>query len=169
MGWKNIKEHYNILHIVTVREKGICIGSSYVHDIAVINPDTGVVTQNLSLRGIAEEYPELFNAKPEEILKLIKSPDSFDISLIVYTYEGGHVVEKQCEEYGYPNVTHDGLVMYKNTFSEDIGKVTEWAINDAKAGARYYKDEIKKAEKKLIQDRELLKIEMQNIARLEGS
>lgn len=30
MGWKNVKEHYQIGHIVCVTSKGLCIGSPYV-------------------------------------------------------------------------------------------------------------------------------------------
>lgn len=40
MGWKNIKDHYRIGHIVAIYgEKGICIGSQYVHDLLMVGSD----------------------------------------------------------------------------------------------------------------------------------
>lgn len=40
--------------------------------------------------------------------------------------EDGIVIEKQCEEVGYPNVTNDGELMYDNQFSTDINEVISW-------------------------------------------
>ncbi len=39
MGWKNVKDLYGIKHTVQMTEKGICIGSAYVHDLIVIGLD----------------------------------------------------------------------------------------------------------------------------------
>ena len=43
MGWKLLRDAFSINHIVCVTDKGICIGSGYVHDLATINPTTGAM------------------------------------------------------------------------------------------------------------------------------
>lgn len=117
MGWKALKDKFGIGHLVCVTEKGICIGSGYVTDLVVVHLDTGMVKENLAFQGFLErEYPALSAASPAEILELINAADSFSVSIPVYTYEGSQILEKYCEEPGWPNVTHDGCLMYENTF-----------------------------------------------------
>ena len=136
MGWKNVKEHYGITHYVQVTEKGICIGSGYVHDLLCISPtdakcewDDRVDRSetelgcNLSIwrpryLGRGEPFDGIVNAMaadPKKLRELIDTPDTFAASIPVYTYDyDGNIVEKQCEELGWPNVTHDGTMMYEN-------------------------------------------------------
>lgn len=155
MGWKNVKEHYRIGHLVQVTEKGICIGSAYIHDLIVIGLDGAIKKRseefaNTDLR----QYRNDFTNDPALLKRLIELPDVFAKSITVYTYEGGEVIEKKCEELEWPNVTHDGQMMYENTFSTDKNKVAGWAKRNAKGGIEW------RAERKV----ELL----QNVAALEA-
>ena len=149
MGWKSVKEHYRIGHYVTVdREKGICIGSPYVHDLIVIGFD-GVVkkrpdrTHNDDLC----RYLREFDADRELLKQLILQEDKFEKSLPVWTYFGSRIVEKFCEEYGWPNVTHDGLMMYANTFSKERAVIVRAAYRNAKAGHELTGDRVEQAYK----------------------
>lgn len=120
MGWKSIKDHYRIGHIVQVTEKGICIGSPYVHNIIVILPEGPRWGSGLgpSLNDDLSRYFKEMASDLGQLRALIGQPDMFDRSLPVFTYEGGRIIEKECEEYGWPNCTHDGLCMYENLFFE---------------------------------------------------
>jgi hypothetical protein len=119
MGWKNIKEHFGIEHNVCVTHKGVCIGSDYIHDLATIDINTGEVILFTFRNFFRERYPALIDATKREVLSLIKKPDTFKASLPVYTFDGGEILEKNCELYGYPNTTHDGSLMFDNTFFQD--------------------------------------------------
>ena len=58
MGWKLLRDAFSINHIVCVTDKGICIGSGYVHDLATINPTTGAMVASEASPGfIARTYP----------------------------------------------------------------------------------------------------------------
>lgn len=151
MGWKAFKEKFNIKHQVVVDdEKGICIGSGYVHDLAVVNTTSGVVTENRTFNGfLRENYPTLLEASAQEVLELLAAPDSFEKSITVYTYDGGNIIEKLCEEPDWPNVTHDGRMMYENTFSTDKEKVIKWAKKNVEAGIKYSADCIAETEREL--------------------
>ena len=129
MSWKNVKDHYQVEHSVKITSEGICIGSPYIHNIIVIGLD-GIVKKpyengrtNEDLRRIQDA----FDADPEKLKELVLSPDTFKKSLTVYTYNGSEIIEKKCEELGWPNITHDGCMMYENTFSADKLKVVALA------------------------------------------
>src|SRR5688572_1181048 len=123
MGWKNVKEHYQIGHAVAVYEgKGICIGSSLCHDLITINPWRRTVHQSsLGVRGNEdlERYWTEINADLDKLWTLIEQEDTFSAEIPVFTWKGSEIVEKSCEKPGYPNLTHDGDLMYDNRFSVD--------------------------------------------------
>lgn len=137
MGWKSIKEHYGIDHAVqVVPGKGICIGSPYVHDLLTITDSGEVIVGKLALRANDKlsHYKEEMDADPAKLRGLLSRADTFERSITVYTFEGSEIIECACEELGWPNVTHDGRMMYENTFSADRSEVVEWAKSNAAAG-----------------------------------
>lgn len=154
MGWKNVKEHYGIEHIVrVVPDKGICIGSGYVHDIIVIDKDMKIKRQEHIGRGEPfEGWVRAMEADKAELKRLIDAPDTFAKSVTVYTYDyDGNVIEKQCEEPAWPNVTHDGDLMYENTFSTDRGQVVEWAKRNLTSAVELQRQTIAQAKHELVQ------------------
>lgn len=161
MGWKALKDAYDIKHIVCVTEKGICIGSGYAHDLAVINPSTGELADNQTFSGFTKRfYPELANATPEELLSLIQQVDTFSAAIPVYTYCDGEIIEKRCEVAGWPNTTHDGLLMYENTFSTDKKVVIAWAKRNARSLVRHTAEYIVRLQQQLADAQaELLRAE----------
>jgi hypothetical protein len=74
----------------------------------------------------------------------------------VWTYQDGRIVEKQCEEYGWPNLTHDGQIMYENTYSPDRSKVIEWARKNAAAGREWAVEHLEETRQKLKKAEEML-------------
>lgn len=150
MGWKNVKDHYRIEHLVHVTEQGICIGSPYIHDILVISCD-GQLVKRYEDRGNAElqRYQREMDADPLTLQRLVATPDAFAAAVPVYTYEGADILEKVCEQPGWPNVTHDGALMYENTFSTDKAQVIAWAKRNAASGVRMYEQHIAEEEAKL--------------------
>ena len=169
MGWKKIKDCYQIGHFVQVTEKGICIGTSYVHDLCVINVMTGAIRENETFKGfVSKNYPALLDAAPDELLKLINTPDSFTQSLVVYTYIGAQIIEKQCEEYGWPNVTHDGQMMYENIFFKQRGDAIEKAIENAQYSIEHHKERLGTLEEDLKIVRKRLEESSNNLNKLQA-
>lgn len=171
MGWKNIKEHYRIGHLVQVTEAGICIGSPYVHDLIVIS-HTGEVVKTgdhqYSNKDLCRYISE-FNADPDKLKTLASSPDTFSKSITVFTYDGCEIIEKQCEEPGWPNVTHDGQMQYNNCFSATRSVVIEFARQEAAADVEMCEDRlcearntVKRYESRLNHARAVLKTLEQN-------
>lgn len=154
MGWKNVKNHYRIEHHVQVTNAGICIGSGYIHDIIVIGMD-GVIKKGypgvdwISKNDCLNRYTDEMNDNPEKLKELVLSPDIFDVSIPVFTYDDAEIIEKQCEELGYPNVTHDGQMMYENTFSTDRKEVVKWALENAESWVKCLTERLEMDRKKL--------------------
>lgn len=168
MGWKTLKEHFGIKHIVQVCEKGICVGSGYVHDLAVINSATGVVTENRTFSNFLKDAcPLLHEASAEEVLRVLNIPDTFSASIAVFTYDGGEIIEKQCEVTGWPNVTHDGCLMYENTYDTDKQKIVLRAKRNAQLGVKYGGEAVAEAEKDLARKKSQLTEAEEELAKLE--
>ena len=116
MGWKAVKQHYNIGHIVHVRDDTICIGSGYISDILVINA-TGTFIKKSEHLGVTTgelgRYVRDIEADPAKYRELLAVTDTFAADVVVYTfdYDKGDVAEKLCETPDYPNLTHDGCLM----------------------------------------------------------
>ena len=153
MGYKNVKEHYDIKHIVAVSKEErygrcICIGSPYCHDIIVIRiQDAKVVKQykdgkyndGWSTNEDLARYNEALKTDEQNgiLKKLIETPDTFAENLPVFTIEKGAVVREFCEKYGWPNITHSGNMMYENTYFKTRKKAYAYLLKDTSSGVRY--------------------------------
>jgi len=166
MGWKKLKEYYRIEHIVQVTKKGICIGSPYIHDIIIIGIDGEIKKSYTSSNEKLMRYQKEFDADPGMLRRMINEPDEFKRSISVFTYDGGEIIEKFCEELGWPNITHDGCLMYENTFSTDKSIVIEWAKRNAESYIKNLEMIIKETEEKLAKQREWLNEEIKNLEKL---
>ncbi len=137
MGWKTLKEAYGIKHIVCVTDEGICIGTSYAHDLVVVDPSTGVVQAKKPFeRFLSEHYPLLAAASQAEVLRYIQIEDTFSSAIKVFTFDGADIIERRCEALGWPNVTHDGYLMYENKYSAERDVVIGWAKRNAELKAQ---------------------------------
>lgn len=167
MGWKNVKEHYRIEHTVHVRDGCVLIGSPYISDLMTITPDGKLTTNRIGLNRDLERIYNEMTDDPDTLRSLISTEDSFENSITVYTFIDYQIVEKQCEETGWPNVTHDGLLMYNNRFSTDLGKVVAWARRDASSGVEAFTRIIKELEESIAAKKEYLKADEDFLARLD--
>lgn len=132
MGWKSLRDHYEITHLLQVTGSGIVIGSPCIPDILTIDTNTGEVRVDSIQPGfLTDNYPSLEAASPNEILICLAEKDQFEQSIPVFTYEGADIRDLFCEKPGYPNLTHDGFLMYENMFSTDRDTVVKWALDSA--------------------------------------
>ena len=154
MGWKTLKDYFGIGHHVQVSDRGILIGSGYVSDLITINGTTGELEENATFSSFArEKYPALLEASPNERLRLIQAQDVFTAAIPVYTYKGGEIVQELCETPGWPNVTHDGNLMYENSHSTDKATVIAWAKRSTASAVHYLKEDIARRENDLTEAR----------------
>lgn len=169
MGWKNVKEHYRIEHLVQVRDGVIWIGSSYIPDNITIGQD-GLFRKRYQpgfcCNEDLERYQREMDADLDWLAQLVQTPDTFEKSVTVWTYNDGDIIEKKCEEPGWPNVTHDGQMMYENTFSTDRNSVVQWAISNAQAWVKLAVQCVSRVESELVEAKNDLRNAMAAVQKL---
>lgn len=143
MGWKSVKDHYQIGHIVCNCDEGIAIGSSYIPKLIVIGVD-GTFSTKSDLAGNSdlERYRIEMLSDMDKLLELVRQEDSFERSIPVWTYDGSEIIEKHCEELGFPNVTHDGWVMYDNMYFGTFEEAHSAALKNAEGWHEYSKERV---------------------------
>jgi hypothetical protein len=152
MGWKNVKEHYRIGHLVCVTHEGISIGSPYCPNLIVIGNDGRLRKEREALAANKElvRYQTEMEADPAKLKELIDTPDTFERSIPIWTYDGGDIIEKQCEDPEPLNVTHDGQLIYENRHSTDRQKVVAFAKRNAEAGIELIGGQIEEVTERLL-------------------
>lgn len=169
MGHKKLKEHYRIGHIVCVTDKGICIGSPYIHDLIIIGFDGAIIKayERLNVNEDLKRYVTEMRADTDKLREVVQAPDTFDAAILVYTYEGGSIIEKLCEKPGWPNVTHDGDLMYENTYSQDKDEVVRWAKSNARSGIEWEQKRVEEIKADLTEMEGMVKKSQSDLAKLE--
>lgn len=169
MGWRKFKDHFQIEHYVRIQGECLLIGSAHVSDLATIELKSGKLQQNENFpRFLNEKYPKLLEVSSAEILELLNTEDQFCASIPVYTYDGAEIIEKFCEVFGWPNVTHDGDMMYENTFFTDKSKAVLRAKTNAQCGIENYSERITETEIKLAELKERLAEYQADLKKLEA-
>lgn len=160
MGWKTFKQKCQIEHIVHISKEHLCIGSSYSPEIVQIDLNNGKYTQDSDMDFLKRNYPLLYQMNSDEILELIRTPDVFNENIKVYLIVGGKfakIIERECEAFGYPNCTHDGILMYDNTSFTERKDAIKYCIKDVGLALKHYQDYSKKVKKELSELEEDLK------------
>lgn len=136
MGWKNVKTHYGIRQFIHVQDGQILIsvmGPSNIIPVIRINSD-GIASM-VSEAWCSDYLSHLFETlarEPDLLRTLIEKPDRFEHSIRVYTYQNDTIWSTECEQLGWPNVTHEGRLMYVHRYSPDREQVLQWATEEAK-------------------------------------
>lgn len=151
MGWKAVKEHYQIKHIAHVVDGHFAIGSAYISEMIVIDGNGAFLKKYDSMNADITRYKKEIGESPETFARLFAEPDTFTASIPVFTWDGDKVLELLCEETGWPNCTHDGRIMYQNQFFTDKDKAIAWAKKDAEAWLKNAKEVVKFQRNKLAE------------------
>jgi len=118
MGIKALKREFNIGHLVQRRAGKTIIGSPYVSELIAIDSE-GVVSKSDIVSTGKEEIGQINAAlvacDKAKLLKILNEPEIPIDPKPVYTEASrGRVIKVYCEEYGWPNLTTEGVLMYDN-------------------------------------------------------
>lgn len=151
MGFARFKEHFKIeQHIVSAENNVIYIGSDMASRLVGIDMQTGAVLVNDTFSSfLGKYYPEIFKATNRERLAPILEVDHFEQSIPVYTFCNDQLTEKFCEKLGFPNVTHDGEIMYNNSHFANKDDAIENFRRNLIIRIENYKDAIVELQEKL--------------------
>jgi len=119
----------------------IFIGNNMVNDFITIY-NSGKLDCNWMVKEGSKIYSPIYKTLSEmsviKLRELIFSDDVFDKPLtVVYTERNGKVLKQYCTEFGYPNITTDGWLMYDNTHFKTRQEALKCSIVENIAGIRW--------------------------------
>lgn len=163
MGWKAFKEHFAITHILSVDGNTCYIGSPYVFNLVSVDMLSGARQVNRVLPDfLVRHYPLLEAASDDLVVALFAQVDEFGPGVPVFSCVDGRIVEHRCETPGWPNVTHEGELMFNNEFFverakavsrarisavrtlDGLGRSIDGRVRDILVSLRYYRYEEEK-------------------------
>src|SRR5690554_1042722 len=134
MGWKTLKQRYGIKGSIERRGELLYIGTPSHYNLASVSLLTGEVVANAIFPNfVVDNYPMLAQASAAEVKLCLDEPDQFGESTTFYTYKADRIIERQVERDDDSGLTHDGSVVYFNTYSTDRAAVLAWALDAARA------------------------------------
>lgn len=146
----------NTGYTVNNNENYIAVGSPYCHDLISVDKKTLKVKYALdtwhegrkALEGrenskgecellfIWDKLHELISNG--EIYDIINGNDKIENPLPVFTCDDGKLIETFTDEYGYPNTTISGEVMYENTYFKTRDAAIKYGIEDCNYAIKSY-------------------------------
>ena len=109
MGWKNIKSHYEIDHIVHINNDGnICIGTIKIPEIIVIDKCGKIIKPYNMFNNTLLSHQDDIKANPMLFVRLFMSPDVFKEELTTFYYFTDEALH---EAVGY---VHDSYALTKS-------------------------------------------------------
>jgi hypothetical protein len=152
-------------------EGKLCVGSSLCSDLISLNIETKELKYALDTwregrKSIKYEPLEIIWDRLEELINngeidyYLEGEDEIENPLPVFSFSNGTLIKTTTDEYGWPNITSDGTLMYDNTFFKTEIDAIEYGIKETKISIRFSKEkyerlksEIESVEKD-IQDNE---------------
>jgi len=159
----------------------IAVGSPMCHDLISVDKKTMRISYALDtfrkgrpsvdnkddLGGIWDQLQKLIDSGI--LAEIIANDDPITDSCVkVYTYRGGKVIEKYAYEFGWPNSTVDGEMMYKNTHFLTFDDATQRGINEETAAVNSLDRRLKELEERKRKAFEELRVCQENLKSIQS-
>ena len=155
-------------YTVHFRDNKVCIGSPLCSALLTVDAKTYEIKYALDTfhkgrASIRSQELEFIWDKLEELVKsgelksIIDGNDSTEGMFPVYCCDDGEIIKKFADVFGWPNSTHDGTLMYNNTFFKTEREAIEYGIKDLTAAAEMYTGRIADLEKEIQEKKTTLR------------
>ena len=163
-----LKELLDIKHAVADYGEYIGIGSWYVHDLIRIDKKTFEVSKSsiVSDGELLRIFDELKNINKTKMRDIVMGNNGEEYNKEVYYCESGKIRKTYCKEYGYPNTTIDGVLMYDNTHYKNPLDAVVREIEGLKIGIKYTQNNIIDLDDNLRKQKEKLNEYMKEMEEL---
>ena len=173
-----LKELLKTQYIIADYDSYIGIGSPRCHNLISIDKttfklkyaldynNTDTINKNSPMFDIWNKLEELISNNT--MIDIINGNDELDIKLpVFYMNTEGNIIESYTDEYGYPNTTHDGKLMYDNYFFKTKREAIIDSLERYKIRVNTFLDNIAQYERDLKINKEKLKTSRDIITNLE--
>lgn len=147
MGVQLIKENFSIGHIVHRIGDGIFIGSPYISQMLKFNL-SGILIEGAVRLDRNEQltgYVKAIRENAALFTELANKPDVIKHNIPVFHLAEDEMtlVKSHCEQEGWPNTTHEGVLMFENTFFTCPKNAIKHGIRNAEAGVSIFSRSMK--------------------------
>lgn len=173
-----LKELLKTQYIIADYDSYIGIGSHWCHNLISIDKttfklkyaldynNTDTINKNSPMFDIWNKLEELISNNT--MIDIINGNDELDIKLpVFYMNTEGNIIESYTDEYGYPNITYDGKLMYDNYFFKTKREAIIDSLERYKIRVNTFLDNIAQYERDLKTNKEKLKTSRDIITNLE--
>lgn len=173
-----LKELLKTQYIIADYDSYIGIGTRLCHNLISIDKitfklkyaldynNTDTINKNSPMFDIWNKLEELISNNT--MIDIINGNDELDIKLpVFYMNTEGNIIESYTDEYGYPNITYDGKLMYDNYFFKTKREAIIDSLERYKIRVNTFLDNIEKYERDLKTNKEKLKTSRDIINNLE--
>ena len=173
-----LKEILKTQYIIADYDSYIGIGSHRCHNLISIDKttfklkyaldynNTDTINKNSPMFDIWNKLEELISNNT--MIDIINGNDELDIKLpVFYMNTEGNIIESYTDEYGYPNITYDGKLMYGNYFFKTKREAIIDSLERYKIRVNTFLDNISQYERDLKTNKEKLKTSRDIITNLE--
>ena len=144
------------------RDGKVCVGSSLCSDLITVDAKSYQIKYALdtfregrkSIRSEALEFiwdKLLELIESGELKNIIENDDPIEGMFPVYSHHEGKIIKRYVDDYGWPNVAHDGTLIYDNTFFCTESEAIEYGIKDLGYCIKSCNEHIAEQEEKIQQ------------------
>ena len=90
-------------------------------------------------------------AETGEIKSIIAGQDELKNPLPVFSYKAGKIVESTTDEYGWPNVTVDGTLMYENVWFKTYAEALKYGLKNAEYAVKDWERNVSRRQEELAE------------------
>ena len=123
-----------------------------------------MLLKNKLLEEIWDKLSELISSG--EIKNIIYGKDYIENPLDVFAVIDGELVESVTDNYGYPNVDDNGVIMYENTHFKTKQEAIKAGIKDNQCGIKYMLEIVSEKQKDLQKAENRLEIYKERFQKL---
>lgn len=133
-----LKKRLETRAVVHISGGKICFGSVWAPNLVTYEIDTREIRHPL---GLDPEWSALVDklkllADSKEIDDYVNGEDELEVRLPVYSCSNGMIHDHFTDEYGWPNVTSYGVLMYDNTFFKTRAEAKLHGLREVRAGIK---------------------------------
>jgi hypothetical protein len=168
-------------YIIHQDGRRICVGGPYCDDLISVDMETlemkTAVHIDRGRAGLRGDELKMIWDKLTELIDnggikdIIEGGDEIENPLTVYAAQDGELKERVTDEYGWPNVTDDGFLMYENQYFRSKEEAIRRGIADLECQIISSKRLVDEYADKLVKHKDLIKESenrMRELKRMQG-
>lgn len=171
---RELQKHLGTVRSIHAKDGLICVASAYVHNLVILNVETGNLSyalggrpNNAELEKICQGLESLTKQQREYYWN---GADNIEKPItLYYTNDEGAVKTAITDSLDFPNVTDDGVLIYSNTHFETKEELLRYEVDNTRLGIKWLEASVVEKHKAWKESQEMLSRHSQKLWNLEAT